>query len=234
MATSDRYCHPEGISKRHLIFTYQYQPYPTGKHVSPPQNPLFNCFELSIQCCLSPPVSEGVPAPHMHSGSQMLCTAAKCNARVTCLLVRRGHGTLWLPFSPLQQSPLLLAVFKMPRQRHLPCAWASWEEPSTATLQWSPKNPLSPPLHHSLGAWDLRACPLFCTSGWRGGLAHLKVFYFLQMFCFGNGFFLLRYGDQNPIRAGTTGGKDKQSHRVFPAMLCCDLSLQDPRKLQYH
>lgn len=63
MDTSDRYCHPEGTSKRHLIFTYQQQPYPTGKHTNPSQNPPFNCFKLPMQCCLSPPKSLRVPMP---------------------------------------------------------------------------------------------------------------------------------------------------------------------------
>lgn len=92
MAASGRYCHPEGINKRHLIFTFQHQPCPTGKHVSPPQHPLFNCFELSTQCCLSPPVSEGVAASHMHSGSQMLCTAAKYNARSPASVISTALG----------------------------------------------------------------------------------------------------------------------------------------------
>lgn len=84
MDTSDRYRQPEGISKRHLIFTYQQQPCPTGKHVSPSQTPPFNCFELSIQALpFTSAVSEGAPASRMHSGSQMLCTAVKYNAKVT-------------------------------------------------------------------------------------------------------------------------------------------------------
>lgn len=64
MDTSDRYCHPEGTSKRHLIFTYQQQPYSTGKYTNPSQNPPLNCFELPIQFCFTPPESLRVPVPH--------------------------------------------------------------------------------------------------------------------------------------------------------------------------
>jgi len=71
--TSDRYRHPEGISKRHLIFTYQQQACPTGKHRSPSQTPPFNCFELSIQRCLSPPQPPRVPLPHTCTQAPRCC-----------------------------------------------------------------------------------------------------------------------------------------------------------------
>lgn len=219
MATFDRYCHPEGISKRHLIFTYQHQPYSTGKHVSPPQNPLFNCFELSILCCLSPPVSEGAPASHMHSESQMLCTAAKYNARVTSLLVRRGRGTLWLPFCQLQWSPLLLAVDKTPRQRHLPGARTSvcLEEHSTATPLYIMGHPRTPWHLPSTTVWEHGPgghALLFCTSGRRGGLAPLKAFSFFTNVLLWKWIFSPLGQSSDHSRAGRTGRKDKQSHHT--------------------
>lgn len=153
MAASDRYCHPEGISKRHLIFTYQHQPYPTGKHVSPPQSPLFNCFELSIQYCFSPPVSEGVPASHMYSGYQMTCTAAQYNARVTCLLVRRGHYTLASLFPAAVISTALGYVQNTQAETTSRCMdkFGVAQHCHPPAHHGSPKNPLSPPLHHNLG-----------------------------------------------------------------------------------
>lgn len=160
MATSDRYCHLEGISKRHSIFTYQHQPYPTGKHVSPPQNPLFNCLELFIQCCFFTSslwgcscLTHSFCVPNVMHSSTVQCQGDLSSGQ-------KGPWHSLASFFPAAViSTALGCVQNTQAETPTQCKdkFGVSQHCHPSAHHGTPKNPLSPPLHHSLGAQDLRA-----------------------------------------------------------------------------
>lgn len=187
MDTSDRYHQPEGISKRHLIFTYQQQPCPTGKHVSPSQTPPFNCFELSIQHCLSPLQSLRVPLPHA------CIQAPKCYVqqwstmprwlRVTSLLTSQWWQGTWDSLASFLPGAVVSTVLGCgqvrPRQIHLPSLWRRTAL-SALCVMWVIQGP---PRHlPSTTAWDhrdRRACTALPHARKEGRFGPSESIFFL-------------------------------------------------------